>query len=826
MKKNFFKKLSFVLALAMVIATITPAAGAFAKSAPKLNSTKQYLYLDVDGNEFNFNISNKSTGWSYEWFSSKDVVATVEKNGVVTAEGAGTTVITCEITDKDGEIVKTLNATVVVRDNIKTVTITNTPVDNKLAVGVENDFNRSYVTEAGKKTGSQSVTRWFVTKDAAATTDATIADNGLFVAKVAGKYTITAVSFQSAAKYTAWLADKTANAKYVLDDCIYDVEVVASMEKAVQVNKNSLNVTFTSPIVKADVVKNITVSSLVANTTAKVKLAVKEVVMDATNKIATVTMYSDFVAETTYVVDYTAMDAVSFKAATKNIADVVDMQVVTTTATIGVAKAIEVKLFNKDGVDITTADLLNKVTLTSTSEKSYWNNALKELTLFTVNDTTTINAVFHTFTYDQATGKEIGTIERASVVTCIPVVTVTVGAVAAYTIENDATPDYVTVSHTLATGDSNYKMYVKSAKSNGTDFVTSDADAKFTFASSDINTLIVASNGLLFPVKAGVATVIVSYNNVVLDAITITINPARVASTLNLTSSVMTLTNDTNVNEVKTTTVEVLDQYGKVVTLANTSFEKMLGAVDGLVAGPAAGVFTVSAKDIAAGSYTYTIKSNGLVRYLTVNVQAPTDQVSTSYRLNLSAVAFDTKLTSTDLSEVLTVKVYGYAANGIANDLRTVSGTAVTPAGFTVDVTNPDGATVLLNANGELTLANTVSGAAVYKAAVGTYKVKLTNTATNQVCDIQFFEVKNTQTAPVVVTDKLVSTATTLLVAVEDCFSLTLNGTAVNIYAVGVTAGEGKSIFIKDVIYREAVGTSYIEHTVAVNTTITFAPVN
>ena len=49
MKKNFFKKLSFVLVLAMIVSVIAPAAGAFAATAPKLNATKKYLQLDKDG---------------------------------------------------------------------------------------------------------------------------------------------------------------------------------------------------------------------------------------------------------------------------------------------------------------------------------------------------------------------------------------------------------------------------------------------------------------------------------------------------------------------------------------------------------------------------------------------------------------------------------------------------------------------------------------------------------------------------------------------------------------------------------------------------------
>jgi len=46
--KNFFKKLAFVLALAMVVLAISPAANASAAAAPKLNTTGKKLYLEKD----------------------------------------------------------------------------------------------------------------------------------------------------------------------------------------------------------------------------------------------------------------------------------------------------------------------------------------------------------------------------------------------------------------------------------------------------------------------------------------------------------------------------------------------------------------------------------------------------------------------------------------------------------------------------------------------------------------------------------------------------------------------------------------------------------
>jgi len=146
MKKSFFKKLSFVLASAMVLTAVAPASGALAAKAPKLNAKSKYLHLDVEGkNEFNFNIKNKKKGWKYAWSSANEDVVTVnKKNGVVTAEGVGSTKVSVVITGKDGAEVDELSAKVTVRDNIKSLTITNKPEGDKLAVGEEQQLQQRF----------------------------------------------------------------------------------------------------------------------------------------------------------------------------------------------------------------------------------------------------------------------------------------------------------------------------------------------------------------------------------------------------------------------------------------------------------------------------------------------------------------------------------------------------------------------------------------------------------------------------------------------------------------------------------------------------------
>lgn len=302
MRKNFFKKLSFVLALAMIVSVIAPAAGVFAATGLKLNSTNKTLHLAQPGkkNKFNFNIDGeKQKGWKYLWTSSNEDVAEVnEKNGVTTAVGTGTANITVVITDKNGAEVDRLTAKVTVKDNIKTVSIKNAPTE-PIPVGEEYDFNRSFVTYSGSTTKTTAVTRWSVegdNKDKAAIND----ENGKFTATEAGKYTVVARSFQSKAKYNEW--KETGDASLVLDEDSVEVTVKASIKEVKQYDLTKFTVTFDSDMknagLKAEAAKLYKVINGKEYETGAEKI--KNITLDETGKVATVELYTDFTQEADY----------------------------------------------------------------------------------------------------------------------------------------------------------------------------------------------------------------------------------------------------------------------------------------------------------------------------------------------------------------------------------------------------------------------------------------------------------------------------------------------------------------------------------------------
>jgi len=107
MMKSFFKKLAFVMALAMVVSMVAPAGSALAaESGVSLQGTKTIVEtyeLDKAGATVDFAFEGCTT-WkenknNYAWTSSNEAVATVNKAGVVTAVAAGTATITIAVGD-------------------------------------------------------------------------------------------------------------------------------------------------------------------------------------------------------------------------------------------------------------------------------------------------------------------------------------------------------------------------------------------------------------------------------------------------------------------------------------------------------------------------------------------------------------------------------------------------------------------------------------------------------------------------------------------------------------------------------------------------------
>lgn len=846
MKKNFFKKLSFVMALAMIVTALAPAAGVFAAAAPKLNAKKVYIHVAEKTTEFDFNIANKKTGWKYSWKSSNEDVAEVASNGLVTAVGKGTATISVVIKNAKGEKVDTLKGTVVVRDNIKKLTITN--AKDQLAVGASNDFNRSFVTASGNKKVTSGITRWEVDKAGATI----VANSGLFTATEAGTYTITARAFQSTAKYNSWLSDKTKYASYVTATATTTVKVAPTMLKAEQVDLDTVKVTFDSPVADADT--KLTVAQVVSGT--DVITGIKSVSLSADKKVATIDMNNNFAEEFVYKVQYPEMTAVQFTAAKVDAALVTSIAVTTTTAQEGRPTEVKVALYNKDMVNISNDTLKTRVTLETSGTNASVSG--RDIYLYTKGSTATVKATYHTFTYDTA-GQETGTLTASGVITCVEYADYQLDSIAAYSIKdsNVNAPDWVTVNHKVAVDDTGRYLWIKFAGKewDGDSIDWNNKDGRISgaikFESSNNNILLIDStSGYVTPVNPGTASVIVKYNDTVVGAVAVTVVAKRAVSSVQLSTNTLTLSN--KFSDPTDVTLTVKDQFGDKMD-PTSKYTVELGTPSGVsmhswTAGTSTsnqGKITIDADRVTAGTYSYSVKvkdsGNNTVVTSMLNVVVQTTDATqpTSFKVEVGKSSYDLNISSDDNTEDATFAVYGYA-NGVKVRKETLTtntsasfyvafekdGGEKTSDGtkFSIDpVTNKVATFKLVD-----TAAKSGSAVAVTKEAVGTYTIKYFDKVNNRVLAQNTFSVTDTQVKP---TWKLAKTLvditdpTNMVEAAREAFDVSLDGKNIDsdIFAVDYEASSNNNYAIKKLHVKKDLGAggAYLEFVLDVNVSIT-----
>ena len=863
MKTKFFKKLSFVLVVAMVLSVFYPAAGAFAAAKkPTLNSTNKYLHLDVEGkNKFNFNINNKKSGWKYYWESANEDVAVVNsKNGVTTATGVGKTKVTVTITDKNKEVVTKLSATVTVRDNIKTVKITNIPEGNKLAVGQENDFNRSFVTVSGSTKKTSAITRWTVDSD-----KATINDKGVFVANEAGEYTITARSFQSNAKYEDWKKDADTYAKYVLAEDTVKITVAASMVEAKQKNLSMVDVKFSSPMDKDEVKEKIYVHYVIGDVDIK-EQKIKDVKLSADGLTATVEIYDTFVPKATYKVTYPEMDPKTFVAATTSPEDVVGINITTTRARVYEDTEVKFELLDKNGVVINqpvdVSNLNSRVDLESSNE--YTSLIGNKLMIFKVNDTTTVTATYHT--YEFVNGNEI-VYKDAQTVVGVEEADLRAEELLAWTIVNDGTAPNFDSGKTkdfIAAGDIGRRLYVQLKLNNSAGTKVSNYDAayvnKIKLTSSDSSVLFVDETGYLIPVKQGVVRVTVEYDDTekflagthtYVTSFTVTVSPERKPARLSVEDAYYAnVSNSTGIEGIawsddKTVKVNLLDQYGDKVAdnldYAPNLYMKALSvrAKDQFGAGEQVFNSTFSPAGLPEGKYQFLIFDAAypnITGQVTFDVKAPVGD-ATSWKVEVSGLNKDGFVdvavnSEADANKQFGVELMAYARNGVKLgpvNLNNYDVTIKDAKGNILEAASKDSREYKYDSTWVVS-GSAVSGSAVSGGAVRT-KIDKLETGKYTIDVLQGNTVKargivtvvDKQTLPVVKPLSFRSVYTDAASAFDECFDVTIKDRVV----IGVSPEFERTTvntraFAKKVVVQQAIGDSYyIEHEVNVGYYIT-----
>lgn len=820
MKKNFLKKLAFTMAFATVFTTLAPAAGVFAAKAPSLTVGKKLtLLLGTERESHDINVNNKVSGSKYAWSTSNKAVATVNSKGIVEGQKVGSAKVTLKITLPTKKTA-TLSTTVDVKDNIKEVAISN-PAKEAIKVGQEYDFNRTIVETFGGNTKAHkgAITRWEIlgeNKD-----KATINESGVFVATEAGEYEVVAKSFQSKAKYASYL--ETGNEDLVTAESeSTKITVKASVVGAKQVDLTTLEVAFDSAVEKTSDIEVYAVAG-----TARVKQIVKEVKLDDAKKVATVSLYVPFVATSTYVVTAGELGEASFVAATQNVEDVASIQVATKEAVINKETTVEVKLFNADGVNITTDALLARVSLASSSDRAFLNG--NKLTMTTLGDITNITAKFHTYEYDTE-GKEIIKVQTVAPIVCVATPSVVAGSISAYTVVK-ANPDFAagkTVNR-LAVKDQGYKLFVEAIKNDAakTKVNNNNNDGLFTFESSNLNVLIVSPSGDLTPVSQGSVQVIVKYENVIIGTVTITVVAERTAISLNLSDTRLTLSK--TIDETKNVTVEVKDQLQVGLAGEDVKVEKLAGDNNGpvnpitYVTGSNGKVtIPVNAFGKATGTYTYKVTAGNIVTTLVVTVVEPTGNV-VRQRLDISTDKVDMAIKAGDTNRTVTFNIYDIASNNVDKTNVTSSGD------YEIEVTNPKG---VVTTGSSFSLV-TNDGTKYVKNEVGRYTVKAwklkADGTRDSIVDVKYFTVEDTQKAPTVTkVAGLVASSRDVKAAVTELFEIKLDNVNYvdandnfTVEAAGNIATD-PAIFVYSVTVEQEIDNLILHHKVNVNRQIQF----
>ncbi len=581
MKRKFFKKLSFVMALAMIISMIAPAAGAFAATALKLNAASKVLFLG-ENDVYNFDVLNSVKGQTHKWTSSNTKVATVgAKTGVVTAKAIGKTTIKVVVSNAKG-VVKTLTAAVTVGDNMTTIAII-APAgadSTKLNAGTDYDFNRTFETMSGSAIATSNITVWSVDKEGAK-----ISTTGVFHATKAGEYTITATAFRGKAQYNAWVASGSSDdSDYIKAFDSVDVTVVNSIKEVKQASTSEFKVVFAGEVGTSLSTTKASVAQVVNGTDIKTGAEkIKSITLDSTGSVATVELYADFEAKATYKFVYEEMEG-TFTTASKDAKDITGIVFDDFNVNIsngGSANLLDyISAVNADGVKMLSgSDISSYLTFEPTSDQSkgFVDNASRLAYIYKSGDTVTVKATYTNYLYNETTKKnETVTFSDSAVGTGV------IAEVNASTMQYAivATPATGTSSHPsviakdwtdekgIAVGDGSYDIYTRYKKTTDpskADYTyTTISSTTFKYESSDPGKLSVYGN-TLNPLAAGTVAVIVKNTDgtKVLGSFEVKINAERMLASATPEAPVVTVGNHSLYGEIKEIGIVTLDNLGK-----------------------------------------------------------------------------------------------------------------------------------------------------------------------------------------------------------------------------------------------------------------------
>lgn len=829
--KNFFKKLAFVLALAMVVTAIAPAAQASAAAQPTLNATSKKIYIDGDytgkySDTFTLKVWNKGD-YRVTFASSDTKIATVTKwYGVVTAKAVGTATITATVSNKTtGKVVKTLSSKVYVKKNADSVKFGSlAKFDQPLVVGDKVKINVARVAgtvtawKQADKTQISDYTLWTSSNPEVATVDKW----GTVKAIAAGETTISAVAMQTEGT-VATTAPVTVK-----------VTVVAKgITEVTQKTTTKLEVAF-GAAQDTDKVTKSTLTITPADA-SKVKPLIKEVKWNDAKTVATVTVYTSLEDKVAYTV--AVKDTDSKKDFVASVGEVASITL-TKPATVveNVESKIEYVLKDANGIELPADD--NKVTFELIDGEQNGYLYTNKVTVFEKGKTVTIQATYHTNDYSN---EGVETVIKSNV---LPVAAISLADTTLtsqkFTITKDGYPsnwDNVTQNLRVTLDSSGYKIeaYAKDSASNE----YKSSNNKFKFESLDTSVLVVnESTGELYPITEGSVQVkVTAIDNEKYFIVTVTVTAKAKVAAFTFDKYSATVSNKANVQDEFAFVATLKDQYGNDIT-GTLSIE--YGYNSSKDASKINGFVTVNGNKVEVdpsvvlnddvGAYTMKVSCGDLSRIITVIVKKPGDP--TAKRLVLSTNNVDLALNnSNDSEKAVTVNYYEVDKDGIKVQNITSNYDVIVKSPNGKELVSETGTNKFVlvgkdSANVLTKKVKVVSGTSFELAdtKAGTYSVILNDKQDSTKTAVKSaFSVTDNQVKPVVKQNATsVDAQTSTLDTIKKAFSVTTSNKSEKVeitdaqvkFVGGTTITSGVTVIVKSIEVTETFDNGTFVHTI------------
>lgn len=707
--KRFLKRTAFVIATAMVISNAAPAASS-------VYAAKNFTYAYQNGGavsalsmkagekvDLRFIGVSDYRNYSLKWTTSNPAVATVDKNGVITAVADGTAVITLEVGDGSAYTSQGVKVTVGNAPEMNVVLGTsknNTFTAYQMEIGTTLDLNFYGVTDWST---SRYTTTWVSSDSKVATVD----KMGIVTPVAAGKATITIAITNKATGVSLNVVP--------VEITVAAPEATNSFN-AVQTSDTAATLTFDNKeLTKSDVEAGLSFYYYVGD----IKIAYPIQVDSVKDGVAVLKSYVAFSDGTRYGFDF-GEESAEFVASIGEVASIRyswNSEGDEYKAYAGTETTISYQLLNAKGVDITTTAMAQygasvQFSLVRESENGdFWlsDSTNGKIYFNTENVVAQVEIEYITGKYDPETYVAIaGPKAVASLISSkapaygINVAAGGVGSIVKNSSATGSSIDWNKSSTIIALGDdaqASYNLVVKLKDTKGNDVFTDSMDVSrgtFSFATTNNAVLYVADDGSLMTNSTGTVNVLVYFTpaeaetNTVVAVVPVTVRPERTISSMAIdkASDVISTESGKGFNET-TFTFTLKDQLGDNISgdIEITSNLKTLpnGATEIPTVSAAEGengVYTVkvagSAENLPTGAngyaYTFTAKVGNLSKTFSVTVKKPSydkngNLVISGYKVEFAG---DNDLKTTNSAEKTATATLYLLSNGVKADVATL----------------------------------------------------------------------------------------------------------------------------------------------------------